>query len=237
MPKVKSKSSNRSIHFYRAHAGLDASGKPIALDFPTALQAVNMLPFKGDANTSLTRYQQIDDDSDLCMWVETDTRFQLATIRRGDLPHIEDAGTLSSLNLRDRQGLAEFSHFMIFPNNLVGIVFNFYGPRSSRLSPYFQYSVPSSIQNFILNPLIRQDALAQLEQLEELRSITLTIWPSYASIVQQADESLGRAFEAATLATNPQELTFVLSVDSRRKGRKLKSSILMRQTSDRRVSG
>ena len=202
-------SSERSIYFYRADAGLQTSGKPVAVDLKPVLEHVGEL-----ACADGQRYLAQDDGNVLCSWVDSvdQQRFRLATIRRGSSPLIEEGGNLNGLDLTANQGLYEPIHVQVFDNNIIGVEFNFYGPRPSRLSSYMRRVAGTNLcPTFTLNPLLRQDVVAQLDRLQEIRVLELAIRPSYASTIRQADQDLGAAFRAAARVGTPQLVTLKLS--------------------------
>ena len=124
----------RNIHFFRADAGLNAAGRPVALDVEPVLDLVAKVACQDGE-----RYQPQGDDNVLSSWVDSTAnrpRLRLATVRRAGLPLVEAAGALSSLQLAADQGLYEAIHAIFFPNNVVGVEFNFYGPRPSRIPWY-----------------------------------------------------------------------------------------------------
>lgn len=209
-PKPKEPpSSERSIYFYRADAGLQPSGKPVAVDLKPVLERVGEL-----ACADGQRYLAQDDGNVLCAWVDSvdHQQLRLATIRRSGLPLIEEGGNLNGLDLTINQGLYEPIHVHIFEHNIIGVEFNFYGPRPSRLSTYLRRVTGNNLSPaFTLNPLLRQDVVAQLDRLQEIRVLELAIRPSYASAVREADQDLGSAFRAAARVGTPQLVTLKLS--------------------------
>ena len=204
-------SAKRSIYFYRADGGLRPTGKPVPVDLRESLAKVNTLPCAADG-----RYLEQDDGNILCAWVDSaeEQRFRLATIRRSDLPRIEQGGNLSDLRLSDDQGLYEPIHIRVFADNIFGVEFNFYGPRPSRLAWYLRRVTGNEKLQFTLDPLLRQDVLAQLNRLEEVRLLDLAIRPSYASAVREASRDLGAAFEAAARVGQPELVRLILSPEA-----------------------
>lgn len=57
------------------------------------------------------------------------------------MPLVEEAGGLNGLNLTTNQGLYEPIHLQVFANNIIGVEFNFYGPRPSRLGSYLRQAI------------------------------------------------------------------------------------------------
>jgi len=207
--------SQRSIYFYRADAGRMESGAPVPLDLREALRHVDSLPCAEGG-----RYLEQDDGHTLCSWVDSPDhqRFRLATIRRADLPRIEEAGNLTDLQLTADQGLYEPIHIQVLPDNIVGVEFNFYGPRPSRLGSYLRRVTGDDKIRFTLDPLLRQDVLAQLNRLEEIRVLDLAIRPSYASMVREANRDLGAAFAAAARVGQSQLVRLTLSPEPHHRG-------------------
>jgi len=205
----------RSIYFYRADAGIHTSGKPIPVNLRVSLAAIDALPCAEGG-----RYLEQDDGNTLCAWIDSpdEQRFRLATIRRADLPRVEQGGNLTDLQLSADQGLYEPIHVHVFENNIFGVEFNFYGPRPSKLSWYLRQVTGNDDIRFTLDPLLRQDVLAQLNRLEDLRVLDLAIRPSYATAVRQANRDLGAAFEAAARVGQSQLVRLVLSPEPHGRG-------------------
>lgn len=181
----------------------------MALDLRKVLQRVSEL-----GCVDGERYLGQDDGNVLCAWVDSvdQQRARLATIRRSGLPLIEQGGSLNGLGLAADQGLYEPIHVQIFPDNIVGVEFNFYGPRPSRISSYLRRVAGNDLcPAFTLNALLRQDVVAQLGRLQEVRVLELAVRPSYATAVRQADRDLGAAFQAAARVGAPQLVTLRLS--------------------------
>ncbi len=189
----------RRIMFFRLDCGRETAGHPTAFDAVRVLRHINGLAWSSDG-----RYQPDADGTVVCSWVdriEANQRMQLATVRRGALPLVEDgSGTLSSLNIPVDAGLAEITHMMFFPNNILGAVFNFFGPRPTRLAGYLRAKVPGMPPFLQIDPLIKANVTEDLDRLETIRLVDLKIRPSYAAIVEEADASLGAAFNATTQA-------------------------------------
>lgn len=196
-------SVGRNIHFFRADAGLAASGKPVALNIEPVLEQVNQLTFEEDE-----RYVAQDDDGNVLSCSVDSTlgrpRLQLATVRRTGLPLVEAAGARTALTLAANQGLFEGTHIVFFPNNVVGVEFNFFGPRPSRVPWYLSRATKGKSPTFTLDPLLRQDVVEQLNRLNQVRVLSLAIRPSYATTVAEADRDLASAFQAAERAGRSQ---------------------------------
>lgn len=191
--------AERRIMFYRIDCGTDEGGDPVAYAPEPPLRRINGLDWNNNG-----RYQLSMDGGVLCAWIDrmqANQHMQFATVRRAGLPLVEDgSGTLTSLGIPASSGLAEITHVVFFSNNILGTVFNFYGPRPTKLSGYLKAKVPSTPAELSIQPLIRADVAEQLERFETLRLVDLKIRPSYARIVSQANDSLGSAFTAATAA-------------------------------------
>jgi hypothetical protein len=200
--------AERKIHFFRAQSRTDANGRPLILPITEVLQHVETLPC-----TIGQRYLEQPDNNVLCAWADAGTqhpRMRLATVRRSGLPLLEDGGALSPLSIASSAGLYEPIHICFFPENIVGVEFNFYGPRPSRLPVYLTRTAPNQCPAFNLAPLLRQDVMEQLGRMRELKVVSLRILASYATQVAEADADLGAAFEAARRVGDSEVVQLVL---------------------------
>lgn len=201
------KAIERKIHFYRAHVGADDSGKPLRFEPTKAFAHIDSLPFDTEG-----RYLT-NEDKTFCLWVDKASSFhklRFSYIRHSGLPQLERAGQLSDLTIPKNSGLAETVHIMTFPNNIVGADFNFYGPRLNRLSSYLQIKVAALLPPVSFEPLIRLDAIDQLNKLEDIRLFQLKVRKSYAERIAQVDAGLGAAFDAAAQVGDTDEVEIIL---------------------------
>jgi hypothetical protein len=197
----------RKIHFFRASLGLTGGGQPRQLQVGTLLPRMGRLRFNSSGV-----YQNVGEGNVLGVWIDRTQgvgRMRIATIRRTALPMVEENGRLSALAIGQSAGLYEAAHVCFFPNNIVGMELNFYGPRAGRIPGFL---VPATGHRaFTLEPLLRQDVTEQLNRLRDLRVMSLRIRPSYSATVAQADASLGAAFTAAANVGNPQTVHVILA--------------------------
>lgn len=211
MPKAKAKerpSLERKIYFFRSSVGKDPSGSNIPFDPAVPLGAINKLPFDDDGG----RYVFDQEGNALCAWIDgagQHQRMRFSQIRRVGLPQIDAAGNLTDLNLQTFEGLVEPVHVIFFPGGLVGVEFNFYGPRPSRLGYYLQKAAGLNAAP-VFDPLLRLDVAAQLERLCDIRLFDLKVHSSYASALKKADADLGATFDAAAKLGSPEEVQVVL---------------------------
>lgn len=197
----------RKIYFFRANVGVDEGGRPLPFRPTPALRRIDGLRFDPAG-----RYLD-DGETRLCCWIDQfgpRQRFRLGQIRRSGLPLVEREGTLTDLAIPEDSGLFEGIHIVVFENNIVGMDFNFYGPRISRLSRYFRAKAGGYSADLTFEQLVRQDVAADLARLREIRTFHLKIRASYADVVSDADEDLGSAFKAAERVSEAQELELVL---------------------------
>ena len=202
----------RKIHFYRADIGVDDSGKPLPFDPVPAIAAIGRLPFTDGPGG---RYLIDDDGNAVCAWPgrsKTPPMLRFCQIRRTGLPQLEQAGTVSDLNIAADAGLLEPVHVVFFADNIVGADFNFYGPRLSRLGYYLRTKSNNSVPLASFHPLLRHDVAEQLDHLTEIRLFELRVKASYIETIRKADTSLGAAFaaNAHVLEGNVEELELVL---------------------------
>ncbi|MCU1669461.1 MAG: hypothetical protein JWP40_2388 [Blastococcus sp.] len=217
----------RSIYFYRADTGAE-SGQPKPLDLTNELLTLDKLPFGDEAKGG--RYV-VSSGDDLCAFVDSDpkrtpVRVRLARIRRSGMPQSELAGILTPVQLPDGAGLYEATHMVFFKNHIVGVEFNFYGPRPRRFEPYLRRLLGDVTTPFFLEPLIRRDAESKLRDQEGLRLFQLKIRPSSIAVVEAADRSLGAALRAQQTAGAPDMLGLYLQAEPKNRRAQLAPRLL-----------
>lgn len=113
----------------------------------------------------------------------------LYVVRYDDLPARERDGRISDLRLRRDEGLAEPIHVVFHPRNVVGLLYNHYGPRVNRLAEYLNVMCRMAVD---VEPLVRRDVLAVLERLTSLRRVHVRFGEHHLEDLR-ADESLYEA--------------------------------------------
>ncbi len=201
----------RKIFFYRADVGRDDRGYPLPFDPLPALTTIESLPFSDDDRG---RYEFDADGNALSVRTHGTTpnvKLLFGRVRRNGLPQLEQAGNITDLVLATDEGLIEETHVAFFPNNIVGAVYNHFGPRVSRLGSFLHERSHEAVPLATYSQLLRADAAAQLDRLGDLRVLDFAIASSHLDVVRQADGSLADAFEAnARLMESPKELSLIL---------------------------
>lgn len=177
----------RKIHFYRV----------VVLDDPGGTSDYDVRP----VHEQLTRLLSSDDRYHISGERVTfcvpesgpPSRLRLFNVRRSDLPQIESHGVLSPLELDSEAGVAEQIHVVFFPDNVIGSEFNFYGPRPNRLAEFLKAkSIGPRIE---IHPLVRDDAIRQLDELQELRMARLKVKRSSIDLVRRTDDTLANVLD------------------------------------------
>lgn len=182
----------RKIYFYRLHAGTSTDGTPKKVDLTDPIKQISKLSFDKDSK----RYWMQPDGSIVGLWLPDNAtsfnEFSLATVRHAGLPRKEFEGTLADIDLEEGAGLHEPTHIKLFSDNIVGVEFNFHGPRPSRLPFYLRHAYPDT-QDFKIEALLNKDAAENLKKHREIRVLELQVRPSYVGKVREANKSLGAA--------------------------------------------
>lgn len=203
-------SIERTIRFYRVQVGFTETGEPRPFDAAAIFDRISSLEW--DPENPEGRY--LDDGRGLvtCCSVHEkhSRRVWFAGVRRRDLPQLEHEGNLKALSVPEGAGLAERSHMVFFRNNLVGVEFNFYAPRINRLRQYLRAKVPDLAPEVSFEALLRNDAAQRLEQLDDIRKLTLRVRPSLVETIREANESLGKAFDVLMEGDRAQDVEIVL---------------------------
>lgn len=143
----------RKIYFFRAYVGSEGDGRPRNYDPGPPLRHINTLSF-----TNGGRYLEGDDDNAYACWPDRLRRpfhTRMGKIRRSDLPQVEREGDLQDLDIPRDSGLIEQAHFAFFDNNVVGMVFNFYGPRAGSFAHYLREKHAESSSMLRLDPFVK----------------------------------------------------------------------------------
>lgn len=163
----------RKVFFYRVAAGIDDTGRPRDFDPVPALEMVDALGFEDGA-----RYLDVGDGDVSCCWVDSrryPQKARLARVRRRYLPQIERQGNLADLDLEPGSGLAEQTHLVFFRYNIIGTLFNWYGPRVSHLRHYLADRCDQSFMYLDFEALVRNDAAERLNRIGGVKALTLSV--------------------------------------------------------------
>ncbi len=166
------------------------------------------------------RYLPIDDDNYLSVLInskEEPYKLQLAYVRKGGLPHYEENSPPQPLQLPNNGGLYEPTHMVFFKEGFVGVEYNHFGPRISRLSQYFPKKCPSLIEFASFYPLLDNNIYNQIERMGEISSFQIKIQKDIIQMSKDLDDNLFDSLRALGELNNQiQELEIIIR--PRRKG-------------------
>lgn len=206
----------RTVQFFRAIRPDEPDVRPYPFDPTRILETIDRLGFEsGD------RYfkDPIDGDGDdFCCWPLDPAPFwaaSFARIRRKALPQVEKLGKRTPLSLEARAGLAEEIFVRFFRDGVAGVVYNFHGPRMSRLSEYFRQKASGVGERVQFDALIRPNLLAQLDALESIHMVELRLRRS--AIAGVRDPRLREGLQAIANAGEPEFVAIALAGAQRRR--------------------
>lgn len=207
--REKQPTASRTVMFFRGHSGFDENGAPRAFPARVALSEISQLPFTSDG-----RYLREDADIDVCAWPDgvssSPYQVRLASIRRGDLPRLEQDGQLRELPIPSDAGLAEEVHYVFFPHNIVGALFNFYGPRPTKIVEYIAKRCSPPHNQLELDPLLRQDATQRIQRMEEIRLVDIEVRRTAEGVIKDEDDDLFQAIRAARKLSDADRIRLLL---------------------------
>jgi len=201
----------RKIYFFFVNVGVEPSGDWTPFDTHRVLAAIDRLSFNNGE-----RYLDLKaDDAVYCLFVDRNGRqkslARWAKIRRAGLPEIELRGNFRNLDIREDEGIAEKSHVIFYPGNVIGVESNFYGPRATRLGLYLRRKAEAIVpRNVVIEPLFRPDVRARLRELRDVTLLKISAAASFADDIGRVDQSLGRAFRASAEAANAEEIEITM---------------------------
>lgn len=181
----------RKVHFYELRDEFGQS-LPAPYDATTALRNISMLDV-----TAGEAYLEVADQTLLGRVIDVDPPFKaLYRIRREDLPSMEVGGQITDLQLAEDAGLAEGIHIRFFPQSVVGILYNHFGPRPTRVADYLNQR--SGLGDRVsLHPLIRTDIVGALQQYRDITILDMSVPVGEIDVIEQRDRGLASALQAA----------------------------------------
>lgn len=188
---VQTKTVERKIFFFRTLVQPVGSFGNDAADFDPMATCQNLakIPHNERAHT-------LPSGDRLTCWpstVQGRPRLILGGIRHTGLPHIEKVGTTRPLTIDDDEGLVENTHIVFFDHGVVGVEFNFYGPRVRQLSTLLSAKFPMrGIVNF--NAIANRDSQAKLAHLQDVRLLEMQIHRHYTDTLKTTTQ--GHMFDA-----------------------------------------
>jgi hypothetical protein len=154
------------------------------------------------------------DDAAYCLFIDKVGRqksyVRWAKIRREALPEIELRGNLTDLDIEEDAGVAEISHVIFFPGNIICFESNFYA-RPTRLPLYLRRKAPDDCPRSLdIEPLFKSDVRSRLRELKSVSMIRIGATATFFDAITGADETLGRAFKAGATAGNAGEIEITM---------------------------
>ena len=181
--------AQRKVYFYRSYAGWEEDGSHKQFDPRNAINEIVKLDFVPDG-----RYMDDGHGQCYCIWVDDDRRrrYVVGRIRRSDLPLEELGGQVQPLSIHDDAGVIEQAHVTFFDNNVVGLLYNHFGPRMSALGTYLKSKSTLVPRILRFDQLLRNDVLEQLDRMQSLTMVTLKVDSGYARRLGNIDGLLTR---------------------------------------------
>lgn len=184
-------STDKKIYFYRIF--MKKAGNLV--DSDTVFSAINLLPFSNQG-----RYLELQNKNAQCMFVEpiiNPLRANIGLIREKDLPMTEQNGIMDFLNLPPGVRLIESTHFVAFPNNVIGAEYNYFGPRISCLKYYIPTKVPNLVDEVELVPLMRHDFMEQISKIGGIKKFRLKVHSDNIGFIEKFNSNIYNMFKLA----------------------------------------
>lgn len=215
-----SKEIERKIHFFymRAYELKVGSNEMNRHSDPAdIITQISGLPFAGAATQSRFRRLQSGDVNFIELANNQGPgiiRGKFALSRRSALPELEQQGVLTQLNIPPNSGLAELTHFVYYPTtDVLGVEFNFYGPRTSALRDYLRIksrNFKNPIEYIDTTPILNQDIDSLLRDMGEVNIFQMEVARNELNIVEELNNDLQSAFKAAANLSDAESVEVVL---------------------------
>jgi hypothetical protein len=164
----------RKIYFFLADPGIDEDTQQINAFDPTPI--VNQIDGLGPREKQLER---TDGDLTFCRIFNGSRypRLRLTTVRMAEIPEGFDRRDSSTFifEIAEEQGIAENSHMVFFPNNILGLEYNYRGPGVARFEEYLRKKVLIPESEVSFHALIDKDFEEKLQRWSELRELRIRV--------------------------------------------------------------
>ena len=182
----------RSIYFYKIR--IKKHGKLV--DPKTVFTFLDKLPFSVKG-----RYLKSEDGHSLSIRIdkkEYPISSRLGTTRYKALPQVDKRGEIYPLKIADDEGLVESTHFIIFPNQVIGSEYNYHGPRISTLKWYLSKKCEEEdlFDEIELLPLLRRDIGELINRIGGVKFCDLRIQRDMTELMKEVHGDLKSALEA-----------------------------------------
>jgi hypothetical protein len=146
--------------------------------------------------------------------LHNDSRLSMALylIRYDELPARERQGKVEALNLADDEGLAEPIHVVFHSGYVIGVLYNHYGPRPSRLADYLNNKCGLSVA---VEPIIRLDGVSILDRFTDVRRVHLRINDEHLGELQPEQRLFDSAHALSLLGGGPVEVALAFAPAAR----------------------
>lgn len=125
-------------------------------------QYIDQLPYNSSG-----KYLPLKNGNERCLYVDESSipiAARIGTRRKNDLPVVENAGTTRPVPLQNGEALLECTHFIIFQNNVMGIEYNQFAPRTGGLAGYLKEKASKLVDEVDVKYLMKKDLWEDLRK-------------------------------------------------------------------------
>ncbi len=179
-------------------------------------EKISRLSFMGNHPKSRFMYYSNNDVSFLndVNIIGNKVRGKFAISRRSSLPELEIDGSLAPLNIPANSGLAEITHFIYFHDQkVIGVEFNFYGPRTNSLKNYLlekSQNFSNPFEYIDIKPILNMDLDFQLHDIGEISLMQMEVARNELAILKELDQDLFSAFDTASKVSDAESVEIIL---------------------------
>lgn len=179
----------RNVQIWRMVDGL---GSPLPARFPSQAFVSMILAVQAEDEGDLRAFSADGTELLLEAFASSKPHVCLHRIRRDNLPSEEQAGRVQDLSIPETSGLAEGTHIVFYPRNIVAVIYNHSGPRIARMSDWLAQRVGLSIQ---FQPVHRTDIAAVIKDMVRFNGVELSLTADQAAALLSDDSADGEAQE------------------------------------------
>ncbi len=201
----------RKIHFFRLDVLPLEDGSRPNLSIGDVFREIQKLKFRKKSTGPTSRYSATSRGI-VCPWIDSPSRkhrLLMGKVRRTNLPSVDSAGKRGPLPISPDDGIVDISHLQFFANNIVGAEFNFYAPRASAVPLYCEEKC-SNLPRFRLRPLLKRDVLKHIQELDEIKMLSVKVKPSQAGLLEAAGDNIVDAISSTASEHDAGSIEIIL---------------------------
>lgn len=205
----------KKIYFYKLI--LEKDGKPVnPIDIFSHIKSLNLEKGERIYQIKKGKFHLMmfhDEDKDVFLPL----KFILGSGKQDDIPCLIKNGKTEPLKIEDKS-LFESTHMMLFNNNILGVEYNYQGPRAQGLKPYILRMARKYVDYVEVIQLTKPDFLETLHNLGDIKLFDLYVHRNFGKLFEDAAPSLYHTLQLLKKNEDAEEIGVHIKSSKRLKG-------------------